>query len=96
MSESVEIPDAAVAAAEREYEAFGATMRDALVAARPYLMPTREEIAEALHREKHSEACLFSNPSNCDQFRQAVQESDTMLAILSTSGESGDGDTTVR
>jgi len=65
--------------------------RAALVAARPYLMPSREEIAEALHREKHSEACLFSNPSNCDQFRQAVQESAVVLALLSTSGESGEG-----
>jgi hypothetical protein len=72
-------------------EKLRAQARAALVAARPYLMPSREEIAEALHREKHSEACLFSNPSNCDQFRQAVQESAVVLALLSTSGESGEG-----
>ena len=36
---SVEIPDEAVEAAERAYETFGAGMRDALLAALPYLAP---------------------------------------------------------
>ena len=49
MSELMEISDAAVVAAEREYEAFGATMRDALVAARPYLMPTRDALVVAMN-----------------------------------------------
>lgn len=47
----MEIPDAAVEAA---YDALTGDidklkMRAALVAARPYLMPAREQIAEAMH-----------------------------------------------
>lgn len=63
MTRSVEIPDEVVTRAadafrdNLEYDAFGEVgddqrfdaMRFALVAARPYLMPTREEIAEAMH-----------------------------------------------
>ena len=49
---SVEIPDAAVEKALDSLEEQGLiqwdTVRAALVAARPYLMATREEIAEAL------------------------------------------------
>lgn len=66
MSGSVEIPDAAVAAAERAYVAHWKQrhaggddigIRAALVAARPYLMPTREQIVtvigDALWFEEH-------------------------------------------
>lgn len=57
MTRSVEIPDEALAEAMDAYysegqygrEAVGVAMRAALVAARPYLMPTREQIAEAMH-----------------------------------------------
>jgi hypothetical protein len=49
-------------------------------------LPTREQIAEALHREKHSETCMFNNPSNCDQFRQSIQEAEA-LNLLFSGGE---------
>lgn len=39
---------------EWERDAWRATARAALVAARPYLMPTREQIAEALHDNDHA------------------------------------------
>lgn len=62
MTRSVEIPDAAVSRAadafrdNLEYDAFGEVgdeqrfdaMRAALVAARPYLTPSREEIEEVI------------------------------------------------
>lgn len=53
MTRSVEIPDAAVEAAAKavslDWRNYTDSMRVALVAARPYLMPTREAIAEAMH-----------------------------------------------
>jgi hypothetical protein len=82
VTRSVEIPDAAVVAAEREYEAFGATMRDALVAARPYLIPTRDAIIEAVERELRRQGV----DEWYDVPRLSRQLAD-VLALLSTSGE---------
>lgn len=51
-AEPVGVSDEAVAKAEYAYEAFGATMRDALEAAAPLMgatpRPTREQIADAI------------------------------------------------
>jgi Arc/MetJ family transcription regulator len=97
MTRPVEIPDEALAEAMDAYysegqygrEAVEESMRAALVAARPYLMPDREQIAKALHDdvEVHqwlSESCI---DHCCGQTydRQAA----VVLALLS-SGESGD------
>lgn len=56
---------------------------DALLAAGVFREPpTREQIAEALHREKHSEACLFTNRTNCGEWHAAVREADAVLALM--------------
>jgi len=54
VTRSVGIPDAAVKEAlavwmGTDVDSFHDAMRAALVAARPYLMPTREQIAKAMH-----------------------------------------------
>lgn len=61
---------------------FHELARAALEAAAPLLPPTREQIAEALHGEKHSEACLFTNRSNCGEWHASVREADSVLALF--------------
>jgi hypothetical protein len=98
---SVEIPDAAIEAACEVSEGYWgpaipaatrAMVRDRnrriIVAARPYLMPSREEIAEALHDRDlahpwRSESCA---DHSCEGLY--LSRANVVLALLSTSGES--------
>ena len=61
-------------------------VRAALVAARPYLTPTREAIAEALHDHDHMHTW---RSGRCDDACgvAAFQRADLVLALLSTSGD---------
>lgn len=98
VTRSVEIPDAVVATAELAYwaaqegvpvaERCTTGMRAALVAARPYLMPTREEIRSRLLSLEiiRSEGGWWDTPTTSE----ADRISDAILALLSTSGESGE------
>jgi len=90
VTRSVEIPDEVVEKALSGYclvPTYGTyrgqfdAMRAALVAARPYLMPTREATAEALERELRRQ----SADEWYDVPRLSRQLAD-VLALLSTSG----------
>ena len=91
MTRSVEIPDEALAEAMDAYysegqyarEAVEESMRAALVAARPYLMPTREVLAGAIHKARcRADSSACAGEADFDS-------ADAVLALLS-SGESGE------
>lgn len=99
VTRSVEIPDAAVQAAFDAYTSdFSISIEDAvraaLVAARPYLMPTREEMVEAISARLHittDQIATGGHPRHLVADTSAVYEAaDAVLALLSTSGESGE------
>jgi hypothetical protein len=89
----VEIPDAAVEKALdvlmddghngidcRPDRNFEVSVRAALVAARPYLMPDRNAVAMVIWRAMPGDVSM----------RTAQVAADAVLALLSTSGESGE------
>ena len=94
-AEPVGVSDEAVAKAEYAYEAFGATMRDALEAAAPLMgatpRPTREQIAEALHHNNHDlggVACRKrweGELTNC--YERSMHNADAVLALMGGAGE---------
>lgn len=69
----------------RELQDPTSLARAVLEAARPFMTSRpaldREVVAEVLHREKHSEACLFTNQSNCGEWHAALQEADAVMAL---------------
>jgi hypothetical protein len=92
VTRSVEIPDAAVEAGVAAYVRvptkqgyvdnwdgqFHAAMRAALVAARPYLMPTREALVEAAHRYYCVKKDAPTHPFDQEDYDKA----DEILEIL--------------
>ena len=97
MTRSVGIPDAAVKVA---YDAYisdrgistGEALRAALVAARPYLMPSREQITKALAGKP-----IIRSADKPKDWRGGLSPEEIsdiateLLALLSTSGESREG-----
>jgi len=98
VTRSVQIPDKALIAATRSLASTFATnkpvngskdftidARAALVAARPYLMPTREAIEQRIRR------VYIDGGAHITHAQEAASEiADAVLALLSTSGESGE------
>jgi hypothetical protein len=101
VTRSVEIPDAAVEKAldtYLEWNSQGAerdiAMAAALVAARPYLMPTREALIKVIRDEfnDYPEGLSFVTALDggiLPVSQVAALAADAVLALLSTSGESG-------
>jgi hypothetical protein len=94
------ITDEAVEAAEREYEAFGGTMRDALEAVLPHLEPQpvvdREELValQKAHRYVADSAlgepgciCGLEFPGGFDYIEHAEHVADVVLALLNGSAK---------